>query len=465
VAELSPAEFAAGKGKACPAGLPSRKGINCYRFSLKIIIRSATRPYVVSVHDSDTLSIHTVFAESYFKFNRYKTRTSRWIITFNDDKRGAKMELLRPRFFPVRRRTHFGIIRALKATIIMVAVLVAGISPVEAANKSQLGIYQHGKPVGYLPCGAIPLSTRTAVLMGGGVDVKDAYSWMIAKMTQCGDGGAGRLGNFVVVRAGGNPSYDSYIYKLGPVASVVTLVVPTIETANDPALEPYIRNAGAIWLTGGDQGDYYNFWKGSLLERLISEQVKNLKIPIGGTSAGMMILSEFAYIADPCTITSSEALADPYSECVALRRDFWSDRTPFPPLLSTVTDSHFDTRDRMGRLVTFLARVIGDEWTNTSSAHAIGVDQETAFLMEQSDKAALSSSARSYSYKTIVNTGISGAAYVLSVDQNSRMSVELGQPLTFTNVKVRKIPAVGNETNYIINVNEGDLTSNIGSIY
>jgi hypothetical protein len=119
----------------------------------------------------------------------------------------------------------------------------------------------------------------------------------------------------------------------------------------------------------------------------------------------------------------------------------------------------------MGRLVTFLARVIGDEWTNTSSAHAIGVDQETAFLMEQSDKAASSSSARNYSYKTIVNTGISGAAYVLSVDQNSRMSVELGQPLTFTNVKVRKIPAVGNETNYIINVNEGDLTSNIGSIY
>ena len=299
------------------------------------------------------------------------------------------MELLRPCFFPVRRRTPSGVIRALKATAIMVAVLVVGIEPVEAASKSQLSIYQHGKPVDYLPCGGIPLNTRTAVLMGGGIDVKDAYSWMIAKMNRCGDGSAGRLGNFVVVRAGGNPSYDSYIYKLGPVASVVTLVVPNIETANDPALEPYIRNAGAIWLTGGDQGDYYNFWKGSLLERLLSEQVENFKIPIGGTSAGMMILSEFVYIADPCTITSSEALADPYSECVALRRDFWSDRTPFPPLLSTVTDSHFDIRDRMGRLITFLARVISDKWTSTSSARAIGVDQETAFLMEQSRQGGL----------------------------------------------------------------------------
>src|SRR3982750_734925 len=202
-------------------------------------------------------------------------------------KEETKMELLTQRFFPVRQQTNSRVISGLISTTMLVAVLFSGIGPVEAANKSRLGIYQHGKPVDFLPCGAIALGTRTAVLMGGGIDVKDAYSWMIARMTKCSDGSTGRLGNFVVVRAGGNPSYDSYITKLGPVASVVTLVVPTIESANDPALEPYIRNAGAIWLTGGDQGDYYNFWKGSLLERLISEQVRNLKMPIGGTSAGM----------------------------------------------------------------------------------------------------------------------------------------------------------------------------------
>ena len=61
---------------------------------------------------------------------------------------------------------------------------------------------------------------------------------MIAKMAECPDGIAGKPGNFVVIRAGGNPSYDSFIFKLGPVASVQTLVVPTVETANDPALEP-----------------------------------------------------------------------------------------------------------------------------------------------------------------------------------------------------------------------------------
>jgi cyanophycinase-like exopeptidase len=35
-----------------------------------------------------------------------------------------------------------------------------------------------------------------------------------------------------------------------------------------------------------------------LLEQLISEQIQNFKISIGGTSAGMMILSEFVYIGN-----------------------------------------------------------------------------------------------------------------------------------------------------------------------
>jgi len=46
-----------------------------------------------------------------------------------------------------------------------------------------------------------------------------------------------------------------------------------------------------------------------LLEQLISEQIQNFKIPIGGTSAGM-ILSEFVYIGNSHTTTSSEVLAD-----------------------------------------------------------------------------------------------------------------------------------------------------------
>ena len=86
-------------------------------------------------------------------------------------------------------------------------LLAASVEPVEAANKHRLTIYQHGTPVSYLPCDLVGgLRWRTAALMGGSLNVKDAYSWMIDRMTQCKNAG-GNLGNFVVIRAGGNPSY------------------------------------------------------------------------------------------------------------------------------------------------------------------------------------------------------------------------------------------------------------------
>lgn len=346
-------------------------------------------------------------------------------------------------------------------------ILATGALPAAAASKSNLSTYEHGKPVPYLPCGSAPLQKRTAVLMGGGVDVKEAFSWMISKMTRCADGSTGRPGNFLVIRAGGNPSYDSFIAKLGPLASVQTIVVPNSLVANDPAIEPYIRNAGAIWLTGGDQGDYYNFWKDSLLEHLVSDQVKNYGIPIGGTSAGMMILSEFNYIADPYTITSFEALNDPFKDgALTLKRDFWDYRTPFPPLLRTVTDSHFDTRDRMGRLITFLAHIVSDKWATNTSARAIGVDQETALLMEYGDSTAPSGQVMANTtVKAVSNPDIHGSGYILSVGSGSNLILTPGQPLTFTDVEVTKISSDGDPSNYRIDVDSGVMTSTIGSIY
>lgn len=342
------------------------------------------------------------------------------------------------------------------------SLLVVGSS--YAANKSQFSAYQHGKPVNYLPCGDSPVRSRTAALMGGGLDVKAAYSWMIAKMAECSNGSSGRLGNFVVIRAGGNPSYDSFIYKLGPLASVVTIVVPTIDSANDPAIEPYIRNAGAIFLTGGDQGDYYNFWKGTLLERLISEQVNTYGVPIGGSSAGMMILSQFNYIAYPYSINSFEALANPFKDgAVTLKNDFWTYKTPFLPLMNTIADSHFDTRDRMGRLVTFLGRVIGDGWTKMGDARAIGVDQETVLLMEYANTK--NAGLISMTMTVIANPEVNGAAYILNPTAASNLVVTPGQPLTFTNIAVQKIPVNAPASNYQINVRGGTMSSTSGSIY
>jgi len=191
--------------------------------------------------------------------------------------------------------------------------------------------------------------------------------------------------------------------------------------------------------------------------------VDKFGIPIGGTSAGMMILSQFNYIAYPNTIVSQDALNDPFKPgAVTLKRDFWTNQTPFLPLLSTVTDSHFDARDRMGRLVTFLARVIGDGWAGTKAARAIGVDQESALLMEYD---AQSSKTGAYTVRTVANPGVDGAGYFLNAGSGGDLIVTPGSPLTFTKVQVQKLPATGTPSSYEINVLRGAISSSSGSLY
>ena len=46
-----------------------------------------------------------------------------------------------------------------------------------------------------------------------------------------------------------------------------------------------------------------------------------------------------------------------------------------------VTDTHFDTRDRMGRFITFVARLLRDVWAG-DRAWGIAVDEETALLID-----------------------------------------------------------------------------------
>lgn len=350
--------------------------------------------------------------------------------------------------------------------VLMMALAHLGLSSdvAQAADESRLSVFHHGTPVDYLPCGASPVRFRAAALMGGGVDVQAAFRWMIAKMAECADGTSGRAGNFLVVRARGDAAYDSFIFKLGTVASVSTLIVPSIESANDLALDPYVQNAGAIFISGGDQGDYYNFWKGTRLERLISEQVARYGVPVGGTSAGMMILSQFNYIAFPFSIDSSQALSDPFTEgAVTLKNDFWTNATPFLPLGQTVTDSHLDARDRMGRLVTFLARIIDSGWASPSEASAIGVDEQTALLMEFPTNG--NWGLFGVFMRTVANPGVNGAAYILGGTASSTLIVAPERPLTFTDVAVQKLQADGGTSEYRLNVVGGTLTSSTGSIY
>ena len=229
-----------------------------------------------------------------------------------------------------------------------------------------------GKPYQYYVVGnpideaRLPASRPSLALMGAGTDVDKAFKWMIQK-----SGG----GNFVVIRASGTDAYNPYIYAMGGVASVETIIIPSRDAANDPFVKSRISGAAALFIAGGDQKDYVNYWQGTLVQSAIQDLARK-NIPVGGTSAGLAVMGEYAFIASHGTISSLTALSDPYDETVTLRRNFLA----LPDMQGLIMDPHLDTRNRMGRLMTFMARIVSDGWSDT--ARGIGVDEETALLVD-----------------------------------------------------------------------------------
>jgi cyanophycinase len=207
-------------------------------------------------------------------------------------------------------------------------------------------------------------------LMGGGTDLDEAFRWLCDRA----DGG-----DFLVIRATGTDAYNPYIQGLCHLNSVTTLVIPD-GNALDLFAKLKFRDAAAIFIAGGDQARYINFWARTPVERLLRDAVQR-GIPIGGTSAGLAVLGQYIYSAQndlsaDKDLTSDEALANPFYRQIVIANDLLA----IPALRAVITDSHFDTRHREGRLLAFMARIRATGSPHV--LHGIGVDERTAVLVE-----------------------------------------------------------------------------------
>lgn len=287
-------------------------------------------------------------------------------------------------------------------------------------------------------------STQLLVLMGGGTDVDAAFRAMMDKA-----GGAARAKvDVVVIRVSGADGYNPYLYDMGAADSVETLVIKTRTGADDPEVNRIVANADVLFIAGGDQWNYINLWKGSRLDATL-QQLLARKVPFGGTSAGLAVLGQVDFSAQYGTITSDQAMANPYDRRLALDRDFIN---TLPGLGGTITDSHIVTRDRMGRLMAFLARLIANGWVQRpDAARAIGVDEATAVMVDAGQASVLGA----------------GAAYFLR-PSIAATTIQARKPLTFRSVQVNKLVAGGGSVDllnwpaapsYALAVENGTLTS------
>ncbi|HEV2402248.1 MAG TPA: cyanophycinase [Candidatus Sulfotelmatobacter sp.] len=176
-------------------------------------------------------------------------------------------------------------------------------------------------------------------LMGGGTDLDEAFRFLCDK---------GEGGDFLIVRAAGDDDYNPYVNSLCKMNSVATLIIRSREAANDPKVSEIIQKAEVLFIAGGDQARYINWWQGTAVERALNADIAEGK-PIGGTSAGLAVLGEFIYSSqgdapDDPALTSAQALVDPYLSRVTVRRNFLK----IDLLRNTLTDSHFAKRNRLG---------------------------------------------------------------------------------------------------------------------
>lgn len=218
------------------------------------------------------------------------------------------------------------------------------------------------------PADVTTVTTGGLCLMGGSTDVDGAFKWMITK-----SGG----GDFVVIRADNSNGYNSYIYGMGGINSVETIVISKSTDANSTSVANKIRSAEALFIAGGDQANYVMLWKDTPVEDAINYLINTKHVPVGGTSAGCAILGSSYFSALNGTITSDEAMADPYNSLITLGHD---DFISSPFLQNTITDQHFSQRGREGRLVTFMARMNKDLGKN---ARGIASDEQTAVCIDE----------------------------------------------------------------------------------
>lgn len=203
-------------------------------------------------------------------------------------------------------------------------------------------------------------------LGGGSTDQDDAMRRFL-------DAASG--GDVAVIRASGSTGYNDYMTGLSRIHSAETFLLTTRDAASNAITNSLLSRSEALFVAGGDQWNYVTHWSGTALDATIRALKDVKRIPFGGTSAGAMIWGGRIFDASNGSVTSAEALADPFDPKVRLRDGLFGSAPILQPFL---IDTHFSERGREGRLMVFLAR----SFEVGAPLNGIGIDEKTALVID-----------------------------------------------------------------------------------
>jgi len=151
-----------------------------------------------------------------------------------------------------------------------------------------------------------------------------------------------------------------------------------------------------------------------------------------------------------------KALSNPFSPRVTIVHQFLDN----PLLKEVITDTHFSARDRLGRTLVFMARILQDG--KARHIRDIAVDERTGVLLEPGGMA------------TVIGAG---SAYFSGKATQNPETCKANTPLTFRGVTVRSLHAdepfnvlqwsSSEGTSYTLSVESGAIHSTLpgGAVY
>ncbi|MFM9051298.1 MAG: cyanophycinase, partial [Bacteroidota bacterium] len=116
-------------------------------------------------------------------------------------------------------------------------------------------------------------------------------------------------------------------------------------------------------------------------DSLINKGITERNIVIGGISAGMAIQGSHYFTAQYGTVSSTAALANPYSASVAVSSEQFIDNSW---LQNVITDTHYNNPDRKGRHTVFMAKILEDDQVMLKG---IACNEYTAVCIDQTGHA------------------------------------------------------------------------------
>lgn len=254
-------------------------------------------------------------------------------------------------------------------------------------------------------------SQGSILLMGGGSDTRawadDPFSWFVVKA----DSG-------IIINIDADEVATSYAETFkghGADQASTSLRIPTRTAANDSATYKILTSARGIWMEGGDQYDYVSNWKGTMVEEAIRVVFESGGV-VGGTSAGCAVLGEIVFDAKYGGLAPRDAAYNPYHSDVHLEEDLWM----FLP--DVLTDSHFHSRGRLGRLIPLWAKRVQDH--GNENLLGIGVGDQTALCIENDG--------------TAICYGNASVTFIWGTDQTS-VQCSPGHPVKAKNVRIDQI--------------------------